>query len=179
MRTKTNRRVLIVSAAALAVALAGTWWVVFGHKRPPAAPVLGLKVTWPGPPEENLQANPGGGVERSYHATYVARSAGRVLLFSAFVDDFGVRAGELSPDDRLAASVTAFQKDEVSRTPIEHGPRRHPGFDIVSRRDGKVTRKLVVVAGSRVFTVSVTTSKEELLEALEVKRFFESFAIEE
>jgi hypothetical protein len=163
----------------LALALAGTGWVVYGQKRRPASTFPGLTLKWPGPPSENIQATPGGGLEPTYAATYVSRSPGRFLLFSAGVTDFGPKvAEEMSPEDLLAASVTAFQKDEVSRTPIEHGPRRHPGFDIVSRRDGKVTRKVVVVAGSRVFTVSVTTSKEELLEDLEVKAFFQSFAVE-
>ena len=134
----------------------------------------GFRVTWPGEPEEP----PGAG--GPYRATYMDRAPGGITLYTASVTDLGAEAAkEASPRDHLVAFKTAFQKDEVSRKEIEHGPKKRPGLDIVSNRSGKVSRELVVAAGSRVYSVSVTAPTEEALRAPQVIAFFDSFAVEE
>lgn len=135
----------------------------------------GFRVTWPGEPEEA----PGAG--GPYRATYMDRGPGGITLYTASVTDLGAAgaAEEGSPRDHLVAFKTAFQKDEVSRKEIEHGPKKRPGLDIVSKRDGKVSREVVVAAGSRLYSVSVTAPTEEALRAPQVAAFFDSFSVEE
>jgi hypothetical protein len=119
------------------------------------------------------------GAGGSYMATYVDRTPGRGLLYSANVTDVGpAGADAMSPRDLLAAYTVAFQKDEVSRKEIEHGPNKLPGLDLVGRVSGKLSRKVVVAAGTRMYTVSVTAPTEEALRAPEVTAFFDSFAVE-
>lgn len=135
---------------------------------------VGFRVTWPGTPEEM----PGAG--SAYMATYADRAPGQVILYMASVTDFGPEAAnQMPPRDRLVTFKFAFQKDELSRKEIDHGPKKLPGLDIVSRRNGKVSREIVVAAGSRMYSVSVTASTEETLRAPEVRAFFDSFAVEE
>jgi hypothetical protein len=136
--------------------------------------VAGFRVTWPGEPEEMPRA----GVP--YMATYADRASGAVTLYAANVTDLGgAAANQTSPRDLLVASKVAFQRDELSRKEIEHGPKKRPGLDIVSKRSGKVSREVVVAAGSRLYSVSVTAPTEEALSAPEVRAFFDSFAVEE
>jgi hypothetical protein len=136
--------------------------------------IAGFRVAWPGEPEEM----PGAGVP--YMATYVDRAPDAVTLYMASVTDLGAEAAnQTSPRDLLLAFKFAFQKDELSRKEIEHGPKKRPGLDIVSNRRGKVSREVVVAAGSRIYLVSVTASTEEGLRAPRVTAFFDSFAVEE
>jgi hypothetical protein len=88
-----------------------------------------------------------------------------------------------SPQEMLAASVQAFRKDETSRIEIEHGPHKYPGFDITMRsaleRGDLFTHKLVVMVWPRIYTVSVSSVKEELIRSPEADAFLNSRAIVE
>ncbi|HJZ93956.1 MAG TPA: hypothetical protein VKE40_23985 [Gemmataceae bacterium] len=134
----------------------------------------GFRVTWPGEPEEM----PGAG--GPYLATYTDRAPGAVTLYKASVTDLGAEAAnQTSARDLLIAFKFAFQKDEVSRKEIEHGPKKRPGLDILSKRSGKVSREVVVASGSRLYSVSVTAPTEEALRTPPVTAFFDSLTVEE
>jgi hypothetical protein len=116
----------------------------------------------------------------SYMAFYTDKAPGRVLLYTASVTDLGPEATKgMTPRERLTAFTYAFQKDEVSRTQIEHGSRKLPGLEIVKRSEGKVWRQVLVASGSRIFEVSVTAPTHDDLATREVTAFFESFAVDE
>jgi hypothetical protein len=135
----------------------------------------GFRVAWPGPPQE-MPASASGG---SYMAFYADKTPGRVRLYGASVTDLGAEAGNaMTPRERLAAFTLASEKDQVSRTAIEHGSGKLPGLDIVVRTGGKLRRQLFVASGTRIFEVSVTAPTQDDLGAQDVKAFFDSFAVD-
>jgi hypothetical protein len=141
----------------------------------------GFRVTWPGPPTE--ASGPEGGYPE-YTASYSDDTPGRVLRYKATVTDFPAEVRNVAPRE-LLATLTApgpfFPAPEVSRKDIEHGPRRLPGLEIVTRTAGGhpgVQRRVLVAAGTRVFSVSVWAPTEEALAAPEVAAFFASFQVD-
>src|SRR2546422_136495 len=76
----------------------------------------------------------------------------------------------------LVASVVGCSKE------IEHGPKKYPGLDISTQSvtgSGKplIGRRVVVMAGPRIYDLSVSGTVEGLMQLPEVKEFFESFNI--
>ena len=152
------------------------------HRRDEPVRVGGDELRGVGEAAQPLQREPeeSPGAGGPYRATYMDRAPGGITLYTANVTDLGAEAAkEGSPRDHLIAFKTAFQKDEVSRKEIEHGPKKRPGLDIVSNRSGKVSREVVVAAGSRLYSVSVTAPTEEALRAPQAAAFFDSFSVEE
>lgn len=114
----------------------------------------------------------------NYTALYSERRPNGAVIFAAHVAEYPAAMWEKSsPEEILESSVFAFRKDELSRKPVEHGPRKYPGYDILSKRNDLTTRKLVVVAKPRVYAVSVGTKDANALTRPEVAAFFDSFAV--
>jgi hypothetical protein len=149
------------------------------REQPNFKPKLDLK--WPGKPSENSQIlSTGAGEEKHYSAIFTDKRPAVVLVFAAFVIEFPDKAlQETSPKELLAAYVFASKKAETSRKEVAHGAKKHPGLEITTRSDKHFGRKLIVVAGKRLYEVAVTSKKEELLTAPDVKAFFKSLAVEE
>jgi hypothetical protein len=157
---------------------------VVGCNKSPPTPTgqptpWGFRITWPGEPTEMPPASQKPGEPWTYMAFYTDKTPGRLLLYGASVTELGARAGEMSPKEHLAAFKHAFQKDESSRKEFEHGPKKLPGLDIVSQRGRKVSRERAIASGTRVYSIMVTAPSEDTLNSPEVKRFFESFGVDE
>jgi hypothetical protein len=58
-------------------------------------------------------------------------------------------------------------------------PKKYPGVDITSHSKKSFSRHLLVMAGSGIYTISVTCHKEASLERAKVRDFFKSFGIDE
>lgn len=72
-----------------------------------------------------------------------------------------------------------MQRGEFTRKDIEHGPKKYPGVDITSHSKNSFTRNVMVMAGLRIYNVSVTCRQEKTLESAKVRDFFDSFGIDE
>ena len=62
---------------------------------------------------------------------------------------------------------------------IEHGPNKLLGFDVTAKDDGGFFRRVNILAGTKIYSVQVVSLKQERLNAEDVVKFFESFAIKE
>ena len=144
-------------------------------------PKLALK--WPGKPFESSQVlTTKDGEQKHYSAMFADKRPDGLVLFSAFVEEFPEKALKgTSAKQLLAAYVLAFRKEETSRKELEHGPKKYPGLDITSQHASpsgiRFNRKLVVLAGRRIYCISVDCKDKEFLNRPEVKAFFESLAI--
>jgi hypothetical protein len=138
-------------------------------------------VNWPGAPTESDLAIPTEqGEQRHYSAIFTDRQPGGVVLYGVFVDELPEKAlAGSDPKERLAAYVFANKRDETSRQAIEHGPKKYPGLDITTASGKRFGRRIVIAAGPRLYDVSVTSSKQEVLRSPAVAAFFKSFAIED
>jgi hypothetical protein len=156
---------------------AGTSQTATQERRLSFDPELHLK--WPGPPHEGSQLLPTeAGEARHYSATFADKRSGGVINYTAFVEEYPADSiKKADPEELLSAYVFAFQADEVSRKKIEYGPRKYPGLDIVSQRDGRFDRKLVVMADRRMYHIGVSSTKEEWLKDPAVQAFFDSFSL--
>jgi hypothetical protein len=140
---------------------------------------LGLK--WPGSPHESSQVIPSDvGEEKHYDATFTdRRSPDTIVPYSAFVIDFPEKALKgKAPRDFLNAYVFASQKHETARKEVELGRCKHPCLEITTHSGDLFDRRLVVMAGPRLYEVSVSSRKEQALRDVQVKKFFESLVIE-
>jgi hypothetical protein len=169
-----------VSCTTLGGLLAGSLAVA----QPPARqeqlsfkPKLDLK--WPGKPSESSQVlATAEGDQKHYSALFTHKHPSGVVLFSAFVEEFPDKALKgASPKELLAAYVFASKKNETSRKEIEHGAKKYPGLEITTRTDKQFGRKVVVMARSRIYEVSVTSKTEAALKIPAVKTFLESLAV--
>jgi len=143
-------------------------------------PKLSLK--WPGKPSENSQIIHGPfGDEKFYDAMYADKRPTGTIMYSAHVMEFPAKELKgASPKQLLEASVFAFKKDETSRKEISFGKKKYPGLDITSRSAKLLfSRKIVVLVGTRLYTVSVASKDEQALKAPEGKAFFESFVLDD
>jgi hypothetical protein len=144
-----------------------------------------FSICWPETPEETHSiSSPSDGIERRYHASCVVQAKGEVSIFGVFVHEYSTKVFDtISREQLLEAHVFGFKKFETNRKRLESGPNKYPGFDIASRmkvhEHSRVTfgRRHVVLAGMRLFDVSVSCSNEESLNRPEVQTFFQSFAI--
>jgi hypothetical protein len=139
-----------------------------------------LRLKWPGPPQEDSQLLPTeAGEQKHYSATFADKRPGGVIIYTAFVMEYPADSVKREdPEELLSAYVFAFRADEVSRKKVEHGPRKYPGFDIISQRGGRFDRKLVVMADRRMCHIGVSSTKEEWLKAPEVQAFFDSLSLD-
>src|SRR6476660_7976313 len=145
---------------------------------PKAAPVEfdpKLQLQWPGTPDEDRTII---GDSKHYSALLTHKGTKGTILLSAFVDEDPGFA-KLSPKDALDSYTFAFRKNETSRKEIEVGPKKYPGLEITSKDTsaaGKVRfeRKLVYVAGTRIASVSVSSTDEKLVNGPEASAFLDS-----
>jgi hypothetical protein len=138
-----------------------------------------LSLKWPGKASESSQIlSTEDGDEKHYTALFSKKGTAGVVIFSAFVIEFPDKAlKSTTAKTLLAAYVFSSKDDETSRKEVEHGPKKYPGLEISTHARGLFGRKLVVMAGSRLYEVSVSSKSEEALKAPEVKTFLESLAL--
>jgi hypothetical protein len=139
-----------------------------------------LRLKWPGPPQEDSQQlATEAGEQKHYSATFADKRPGGVIIYTVFVMEYPADSIKREdPEELLSAYVFAFRADEVSRKKVEHGPRKYPGFDIVSQRDGRFSRKIVVMADRWMCHIGVSSTKEEWLKVPEVQAFFDSLSLD-
>jgi hypothetical protein len=156
-----------------------------GCSRSPSRPAsdlqksFGLRLNWPGEPHESNQDLPSKeGVWKNYMGTFTERGQDEVVIFSAYVMELPTLE-QSSPKDLFEASVLPMQRDEFTRKDIEHGPKKYPGVDITRHSKKSFSRNVQVMAGLRIYNISVTCHKEKSLESAKVRDFFDSFGIDE
>jgi hypothetical protein len=138
-----------------------------------------LRLQWPGEVPEGTVSDHGDG-SRSYSAASWMNRHGVRLLYRVLVLEYPAAAmKDTAPAELLEAYHASTRKYELSRTPVTHGPKKYPGLD-VRIKTGLVFRQLTVVAGRRLYSVSVSVSvpKAAALDAPDVEAFFDSFAID-
>lgn len=141
-----------------------------------------LTLEWPGTPEESRRRTNAGMADETmiYSATLFQTETGPVTIFSANVYEFSEKDLRGSDSKELLAShLTSGDEVELTHKDIEHGPNKHPGLDVTAKDDGGFLRRLNVMVGRRIYSVQVTSLKQERLTADDVLKFFESFAIKE
>ncbi len=139
-----------------------------------------LTVKWPGAPEESRRRiNAGQADETTIYSAFVTQ-VGPVTIFSASVYELSAEDLQGSdPKEMLASHGTTGDEVELTRKQIEHGPSKLLGFDVMSKDDGGFRRSVNILAGTRIYTVEVVSGKQERLNAEDVAKFFESFAVKE
>jgi hypothetical protein len=140
-----------------------------------------LTLKWPGVPTEDSQIMPiETGDVKHYSALFADKQPTGIIIYGAHVMEYPAKTLEVtSPKELLMAYVFAFQKDETSRKEIEHGHDKYAGLEISRHRGDRFDRLLVVMAWPRLYSVEVSSKREELLGSPEVEAFFNSLAIEE
>jgi hypothetical protein len=136
-----------------------------------------LTLKWPEKPIESSQViDTLHGPQKHYNAMLLNRQDR--TLYAAAVLEFPEKALKgSSPKDLVAAYVFGSKSQETSRKEVEHGKRKCPGLEITTKNEKGLSRKLVVMAGSRIYEVSVTSPTEASLQAPSVKAFLESLAV--
>jgi hypothetical protein len=181
------RSVVFISLLAVSLTAVGCWR---GNPKAGGIPAAlggglsfapGLRLNWPGPPSENSQIiSDGAGDQKHYTATFTDRSPRGVVTYFAYVCEYPAKAlAGTTPQELVAAHVFSSKGDETSRKEIVHGPGKHPGLDITTRSGNRFGRKLVVMAGTRLYAVEIMSPSEELLRGPEAEAFFNSLAIDE
>jgi len=136
-----------------------------------------FSVKWPGKPSEHSQVlQTELGEEKHYSAMFADKSPSGSVLYFAAVEELPKKAlKEFGARKLLEAYVFAFKKEETSRKEITFGKGKYPALDITTHARKLFGRRLVILAGNRIYDVSVTSSDEQALKAPQVKAFFESF----
>lgn len=136
-----------------------------------------LKLSWPVTPRESCEEKDlPGGIHRMYHAVSQTGSrSGDVSLMANVVE---YPAGKVKDAPTMINEyLFATNSDETSRKTISHGPDQLPGVEVTTRILSKYGRKLVVVAGNRIYELVATCPREKPLNQPEINAFFDSLQI--
>jgi hypothetical protein len=141
-----------------------------------------LTLEWPGTPEESRRRiNAGLADETTIYSATLFQLNGPVIIFSASVYQFTEKdlqdAGD--PKEMLVSHMTSDEDEELTRQQIEHGPNKFLGFDVTAKDEGGFRRRVNILAGTRIYSVQVVSGKQERLNAEDVTKFFESFAVKD
>lgn len=139
-----------------------------------------LSITWPGAPKESRRRIDAGTIhETSIYSASFSRSDPATIFAASVHQDSEQDVLATDPKQLLVENALSDDEVELSREEFEHGPHKHPGLDVTAKSGDGYVRRLVVLAGTRTYNVSVTSTKEERLKAEDVTTFFESFKIED
>ena len=148
------------------------------HEAPEFDPKL--KLAWPGTPEESCR-RVDAGTDRE-KTIYSADFKEHQPLTSYIATIYLITNEELRADDPkewLPRHLSGDEVVELSRRQIEFGPHKYLGFEVYAQDTNLFVRRVNVLAGHRIYSVEVASTKRERLNAVDVKEFFESFAIRE
>lgn len=145
---------------------------------PPSVPLrppgLGFRVKWPGSPRES------GGPGR-YSAALTVNTPQGEVTYSASVNELPTAelAGK-APRDVLAAKLAGTAGQEFSRKEVAVGPKKYPGLDVTWWGGAtQVGRRLAVLAGAKVYELSVWGPDMGSIRSPEAEAFFNSLTIDE
>jgi hypothetical protein len=137
------------------------------------------RLKWPGTPIESRI--PGKSGKLAMHtATCTVTGPRGLVLYSVVINwlDKG-----MDPKEWVDDVKKAHEKDAITCEEIEFGPKKYPGVDYTTETTTQTRkvfgRTLDVLVRSTWYSVSVTSSNAELLNHADVKRFFESFVLDE
>ncbi len=139
-----------------------------------------LILTWPGKPEESRKRIDAGlDYETTiYNATFSQSDPVTVFGASVYlISEKDLR--ESDPQEMLAGHMTSDSDEELTRQKIEHGPNKYPGYDVTAKSGTGFLRRVTVMVGRRLYSVEVLSLNQERLNAEDVAKFFESFAIKD
>lgn len=140
-----------------------------------------LTLEWPGTPEESRRRSHAGLADETsgYGASITFSQTVPVTRFAAAVTQFTEKTLQgLAPKQMLVDEALGEDK-ELTRKEIEHGPKKYPGLDVTAKSGDSFVRRVVVLARTRIYKIEVLSTKQERLNAEDVAKFFESFAITE
>jgi len=139
-----------------------------------------LTLEWPGTPEESRRRIDAGQAHETTIYSASVTQVGPVTIFSASVYELSAEDLQGSdPKEMLASHGTTGDEVELTRKEIEHGPNKHLGFDVTAKDAGSFLRRVNVMVGRRIYSVTVGSLTQERLNAEDVAKFFESFQVKE
>ena len=141
-----------------------------------------LTLEWPGTPAESRRRINAGMADETtiYSATFFQTETGPLTIFGASVDQFTEKDLPGSdPKELLVGHGTSGDEIELTRKQFEHGPNKLLGFDVIVKDDRGFRRRVNILAGTRIYSVHVVSGQQERLNAEDVAKFFESFAIKD
>jgi hypothetical protein len=141
-----------------------------------------LTLDWPGTPKESRRRINAGMADETtiYSATLWQTETVPLTIFGASVYQFTEKDLQGSdPKEMLASHGASGDEIELNRQQIEHGPNKLLGFDVTAKHDGGFVRRINVMVGRRIYSVNVVSLKQERLNAEDVTKFFESFAVQD
>lgn len=146
------------------------------------APDFNPKMTldWPGTPQESRRRIDAGSAHETtiYSATF--SQTGPIVTFEANVSLMSDKdLQDSDPKELLANQGTWDEHQELTRKQIEFGPNKYLGFEVTGKVGDTFVRRLNVLAGRRLYALEVVSFKPERLNAEDVVKFFESFAVQE
>lgn len=139
-----------------------------------------LTLIWPGPPRESRRRIDAGSAHEttSYSATF--SQTGPIIMFEASVSLMSEKdLQDSDPKELLASQGTWDEHQELTCKQIEFGPNKYLGFEVAGKVGDTFVRRLNVLAGRRLYALEVVSFKQERLNAEDVVKFFESFAVKE
>lgn len=139
-----------------------------------------LTLVWPGTPQESRRRINAGSADEAtiYSATF--SQMGPITTFSARVDLLSEKdLRDSDPKTLVARHMTDAEDEELTGQQIEHGPNKYPGYEMTAKSANLFVRRVNVMAGRRLYSVEVGTVKLERLDADDVAKFFESFAVQD
>lgn len=139
-----------------------------------------LTLDWPGTPQESRRRIDAGSAHETtiYRATFSQTNP--IIMFEANVSLMSDKdLQESDPKELLASQGTWDEHQELTRTPIEFGPNKHLGCKVAGKVGDTFVRRLNVLAGKRLYALEAVSFKPERLNAEDVVKFFESFAVKE
>ncbi|MDA1252451.1 MAG: hypothetical protein O2820_24890 [Planctomycetota bacterium] len=139
-----------------------------------------LSLKWPGTPEESRRRIDAGTDRETtiYDAAFTQHQP--LTSFKATVYEItekDLQGGD--PKEWLPHHLGGGNVVELTRKQIEQEPNKYLGFEITARDENLFIRRVNVLVGRRIYTVEVNSLRQERLNADDVAKFFESFAITE
>jgi hypothetical protein len=144
-----------------------------------------LRLEWPAPPSETRRRIDAGSPDETtiYSASLVLTDP--ATIFSATVHQF-TEASLPGKDPRVMVAEHALQGDEGLDRKISeyvankaYETNKFPGVEVTAKSGNSFARRVVVLAGTRLYKIEAVSTKEDRLKAADVARFFDSFEIQE
>jgi hypothetical protein len=138
-----------------------------------------LSVEWPGAPTESRSRFSAGTADETTLYTGKHTAFEPATIFSATVHEFTeqslrkIDSKEMLRDNALQN----IKSPDHTLTEIQH--QGHPGVEATGRDEAAHFRRVVVLAGRRLYRLEVVSLQPDRLKAEDVTKFFESFRIKD
>jgi len=138
-----------------------------------------LTVEWPGTLTESRSRFAAGTPEETTIYTAKHRTFGPVTVFSATVHEFTEQSLQKTDSKEMLKDNALQNIKSPDHTLTEIQRQGHPGVEATGRDEAAHFRRVVVLAGRRLYRVEVVSLQPDRLKADDVTRFFDSFQIKD